>query len=285
VPKAVRPDRVPGPNFSRADALLRMAEDVLRGKRRECSPVELVISVAAETLRVPPDSKENPTAVGCMNDGTCTSIHATRRLACDCGVVDQVEDERGIALSIGRRRRTIPAAMKRALLRRDKTCRFPGCSAHMFLHGHHIKHWLDGGETKLVNLLCLCAHHHRYVHEYGFDVRTDASGTVTFYDTLGRPIVNLPEPERPQNPGFPTIRAANANLGISAATPECNWDGEPIDYHLQVSVLCDLDAALRSGGEPIVPTPLVGDHELDRLRPERTEMFPFDVHRYDDEAA
>lgn len=61
------------------------------------------------------------------------SRETSRRLACDAGVVDVEVNERGEPLSAGRRTRTSPAAIKRALLVRDKTCRFPGCSNHQFL--------------------------------------------------------------------------------------------------------------------------------------------------------
>jgi hypothetical protein len=30
---------------------------------------------------------------------------------------------------------------------------------------HHIEHWADGGRTCLSNLVLLCRHHHRLLHE------------------------------------------------------------------------------------------------------------------------
>jgi hypothetical protein len=55
-----------------------------------------------------------------------------------------IEDAVGNALHVGRKKRTIPASTKRALLRRDRTCRFPGCCNRVFLDGHHAKHWAEG---------------------------------------------------------------------------------------------------------------------------------------------
>ena len=88
-----------------------------------------------------------------------------RRLCCDAGIVATVDGPTGEPLAVGRRTRTIPPAMRRALLIRDRGCRFPGCASSHRLHGHHVRHWAKGGETSLDNLLLLCPFHHRLVHE------------------------------------------------------------------------------------------------------------------------
>ena len=95
----------------------------------------------------------------------------SRRLACDCATVHWLEDSDGNTLNIGRKSRTIPPAIRRALNHRDQGCRFPGCTAHKYTDAHHIHHWADGGETRLDNLVTLCRHHHRAVHEGGFSVQ------------------------------------------------------------------------------------------------------------------
>jgi hypothetical protein len=84
------------------------------------------------------------------------SKETARRLSCDAGVVDVVEDARGTPLSAGRKRRTIDGSLKRALHRRDKGCSFPGCEHRLFLEGHHLRHWADGGETSLSNTALVC---------------------------------------------------------------------------------------------------------------------------------
>ena len=94
--------------------------------------------------------------------------NAARRLACDAGLLIVEEDEVGNVLNIGRRSRIIPPAMSRALAIRDGGCQFPGCCEKRYVEGHHIKHWPDGGETKLDNLVTLCRYHHRELHKGSF---------------------------------------------------------------------------------------------------------------------
>jgi hypothetical protein len=98
-------------------------------------------------------------------DGQWLAPDAARRLACDASLVVVSEDEKGNVLDIGRRSRVIPPAMSRALSIRDGGCQFPGCCESRYVEGHHIKHWADGGETKLDNLVTLCRYHHRELHK------------------------------------------------------------------------------------------------------------------------
>jgi hypothetical protein len=141
-----------------------------------------------------------------------------RRLACDCGVVEATVDARGEPLSIGRKARTVPAAIKRALLLRDRTCRFPGCDHRLFLDAHHLRHWADGGETSLRNTALLCSHHHSYVHERGYRIIQNEAGSLTFLDPRGKPVVAVPPRPSPLPLGWPAIRAANATSPLSAET-------------------------------------------------------------------
>src|SRR6185503_18733137 len=102
------------------------------------------------------------------------SAETARKLSCDAAVVKVVEDDRGNVLDIGRRTRTVPAAIRRALNVRDQSqCAFPGCTHRLFLDAHHIEHWADGGKTSLENLVLLCTRHHTYVHEHGYSIARD----------------------------------------------------------------------------------------------------------------
>jgi len=61
----------------------------------------------------------------------------------------------------------VPPTLRRAVQACDGGCRFPGCEHRRFLDAHHIRHWAHGGETSKENLIMLCRHHHRLVHEGG----------------------------------------------------------------------------------------------------------------------
>ena len=77
---------------------------------------------------------------------------AARRVACDAALVALCHGADGEVLDVVRRTRTIPTALRRALLDRDRSqCQFPGCESH-HCDAHHIVHWADGGATKLGNL-------------------------------------------------------------------------------------------------------------------------------------
>ena len=226
------------PAFDRASALVSMAEAVLRGDRPQRSPTELVISLPVEALHEQPTHVEN---IGCCRDGTPISSVIARRLACDAGILAMVEDSRGSPLAVGRKQRTIAGALKRALLRRDQTCRFPGCRSRTFLEGHHMRHWADGGKTELSNLVSVCSFHHRFLHEYGFVVELAEDGAVTAYDPSGRTVPEVPPRMQLAGLGWPTIERRNAALDITAEKI-ATWDGTPADYVELVDALIRADA-------------------------------------------
>ena len=91
-------------------------------------------------------------------------------------------------MDVGRKRRTIPARLRKALVARDRGCQFPGCTNHRWVDGHHIQHWLSGGETSLENLVLICRRHHRCLHELGFGLARGEDGVLVFTDPQGRTI-------------------------------------------------------------------------------------------------
>jgi hypothetical protein len=147
-----------------ADALVTMANAYLTGQREASTASSENYQVTVHVDR------------SALTDGQGRSglpIESVRRLCCDGETVVIVEDEEGEPLNVGRKTRTVPTAIKRALWSRDKGCVFPGCRNKRFVDAHHIQHWSAGGETSLDNLLLLCTRHHRLVHEGGFAIAKD----------------------------------------------------------------------------------------------------------------
>ncbi len=173
---------------------------------------------------------------GTLDDGTPIFAEALRRVACDCSLLATGGD--GEALTIGRRARTIPPAIRRALMLRDRGCAFPGCTHASFLHGHHVRHWLHGGETSLENLLMLCTAHHCLIHEGGWTVTSDAMGGFVFRSPA-REVVALKLPPEPVGHAVDWLRQWAYQRALYLG-PEVNmprWDGKTPDYDCAVASL------------------------------------------------
>ncbi len=110
-----------------------------------------------------------------IDNGIAIAPEVARRLGCDASVVTMIE-RAGIPVSVGRKTRSVPPSIRRALRSRDGGCRFPGCDRDRFVDAHHVQHWAHGGDTALENLVQLCRHHHRLVHEGGFSVGRAGEG-------------------------------------------------------------------------------------------------------------
>ena len=157
------------------------------------------------------------------------SAETVRRIACDAGKVC-MRHRSGQLLSVGRKTRTIPPQIRRALEFRDQGCRFPDCTLE-HCDAHHIVHWSDGGETKLSNLVLLCRRHHRLLHEGGFSVRMNREGAVQFFHPRGRPLEQNPVPPPV---GLDAARELiehleNAGILITGTESMPTWDGRPMD--------------------------------------------------------
>lgn len=88
-----------------------------------------------------------------------------RRIGCDAEVIPVVLGSRGEPLDVGRASRTVPAAIRRAVIIRDGGCAFPGCSIPTrWCDIHHVTYWADGGRTSVGNCVALCGRHHRLIH-------------------------------------------------------------------------------------------------------------------------
>ncbi|WP_166354101.1 HNH endonuclease signature motif containing protein [Phytoactinopolyspora limicola] len=113
--------------------------------------------------------------------GDPVSTETLRRLCCAADVTSVLVDPHGVPLRVGRAERTVTAGIYTALVTRDRGCAFPTCTRPpAWCHGHHIRHWADGGDTDMDNMVLLCGHHHRVIHHGGWDVRMGPDGHPEF---------------------------------------------------------------------------------------------------------
>ena len=177
---APRPSTVEGPDprpagQRRADAfadIIRAAagcEQPLPGHGRP----HLAVTVTLDQLR------DGLPVLG--PDHQTLTAEVIRRLACDAGIIPIVLGSRSEVLDVGRKRRTVPTGIRRALIVRDKGCAFPRCDRPPgWTDAHHIIPWSHGGPTSLDNLVLLCGHHHDTVHHRGWTVAMSEHGHPQF---------------------------------------------------------------------------------------------------------
>lgn len=203
-----------GPEFGsvtwsaqRADALVEIASAYLDGtapRHRDAETPDAETDVSAEispadAARAARSSAERYQVVvhvdrSALDGGGGRSdlpIESIRRLLCDGSVVEMESDAHGEPLNIGRKRRTIPTALRRALWARDRGCSFPGCTHTHFVDAHHVQHWSAGGETSISNTMLLCSAHHRLVHEGGFQILKDRHDRWYFRRPDGRAVPHV----------------------------------------------------------------------------------------------
>ncbi|MGZ5295844.1 MAG: DUF222 domain-containing protein, partial [Actinomycetota bacterium] len=158
-------DDVRSPAQRRADALGEICRQWLdRGERPSVAGERphVTVTVASDALRA------DTGATGELDHAGPIDAEVARRLACDASIMRVVLSGSSQPLDLGRRTSVIPPAMRRAVIVRDRHCRFPGCDRpHTWCDAHHAVHWADGGPTALPNLLLLCRRHHRLVHQPG----------------------------------------------------------------------------------------------------------------------
>jgi hypothetical protein len=235
----------------RVEALATLAESFLATGPRDLSGSDrqqIVVHVDAETF-------QHGHAGRCeLEHGPAIASETARRLACDCSVVRIIETEKSEPLDVGRRTRTIPPGIRRALQARDQGCRFPGCTFKRYVDGHHVKHWVNGGETKLGNLVTLCRFHHRLVHEGNVVVQTLDDGEFRFVKPGGESF----DSPAPSSSDWTAVVATHesAELRITPSTAVTHWTGEALDLDLAIDWLMrkaintrNVSAEMSAGGE------------------------------------
>ena len=198
-----------------ADALVDIAEHYLatgpgRRRRRTGQRYEVVLTIGRNELAK--QSAAGGARYHVDRDWGVDEEDA-RQIACDADLAEFIQDAQGDLLHYERRRRIVPARLMRALKLRDHDrCRFPGCPHQRYVEAHHIRHWIDGGETRLDNLVLLCSAHHRLLHHDAFHVAVE-DGDVVFVSRDGEVI------EPALRPQFADVSAGVSEETLSPIRP------------------------------------------------------------------
>jgi hypothetical protein len=146
----------------RADALADLARSYLDGTETPVVGGErphVTVHVDLDALTGKPGGLHE------TEDGCVLDVETIRQLVCDATVTRVVFGPESEVLDVGRKTRVIPAALRRAVIARDRHCTRPGCSrSARWCDVHHIISWAEGGETVITNLCLLCRYHHTLTH-------------------------------------------------------------------------------------------------------------------------
>jgi hypothetical protein len=219
-----------------ADAAVAMAETQLARpeivKTSSAERRQLCVHLREERLASTSEWKAE------LTDGTPLSGDTLKRIACDCGLVVAKTDDHGSPLDVGRRRRTVPPALRRALRMRDRTCRWPGCNHTVFVDAHHLEHWAQGGETTLRNCILVCHRHHVLLHEGGFRAEPGPDG-LTIRDPSGQLIEPVCQAPVLGASGVAPLEERQRARGIEVdrLTSLPRWDGTQLDLEAAVGGL------------------------------------------------
>ena len=165
-----------------ADAAVALADG---GK-----PAEIQVTATLETLKGMAGA-----AAAEMEFSLPISATTVQRMACDCSVTRVVLDQDSTVIDMGRSKRVVPTKLRNALKIRDGHCQWPECEREgSRCDGHHLLHWISGGETKLDNLILLCRRHHRMVHEGGWQlVKREGQGIAVIAPTISFEVARGPD--------------------------------------------------------------------------------------------
>lgn len=226
----------PSLGMQRADALGSLAESYLvhgPGALAGGDRQQIVVHVDAETLAAHDCGRCE------IEDGPAIAVATARRLACDASVVRIIENADGTPLDVGRKTRTVPPALRRALRSRDQgCCRFPGCSHRYYVDAHHVEHWAEGGATSLANLVSLCRFHHRLLHEGGVRIQRLDDGALRFVQPDGQSLDDISMSPAPRTLALFGPEEAAELAAVAAKQRRC---GERIDYGLAVEALLGME--------------------------------------------
>ena len=177
------------------DGLLELLRSSVPGSTAPATAGSPYVVVAHVPLTSLTEESGRPTSLaGELEHVGLIDGDTVQRIACDATIVVALDDDVGHTMYEGRARRFPSDAQRREVKRRDRHCRFPGCTNVTFAIVHHIAAWKPGGRTDLPNLVLLCKHHHGVVHRKGWSMSGDANQELTILSPTGGVMVSRPSP-------------------------------------------------------------------------------------------
>jgi hypothetical protein len=115
-------------------------------------------------------------------------VAVARRLSADAILHVLVTDGVDVT-AVAHGGRTIPTALRRALVERDPECVVPGCTARERLEIDHLVPFAEGGPASLANLARLCHWHHYLKTHHGHRLERREDGSWCWTPTAEPPVV------------------------------------------------------------------------------------------------
>lgn len=132
------------------------------------------------TVKADPATGE-PEGAAVASTGQVFTGGAAGRFACVGDLTPIVLGEFGEPLNLGRTVRLATPGQFKALMVRDGTCTYPGCSVPgTWCDAHHLVWWCRDGNTDIAFLVLLCPRHHTLVHAKDL-MATVAGSVVTWH--------------------------------------------------------------------------------------------------------
>lgn len=136
-----------------------------------------------------------------LEDGTALAPSQLAAMLCDSRISRVVLTAHGEPLDASRAQRLFSATQAKAILARDRTCRYPGCDRGIEVGEiHHAQQWDEGGTTTVDNAVLLCWRHHQTVHQNNITIHHHTGGfifTKPDRTVLGiRKHENMPMPDK-----------------------------------------------------------------------------------------
>ncbi len=152
----------------------------LDGRERLTAEVNHELGTIKSLIKagVCPDALEN-FEPATLTDGTPLAPSQLARMMCSSGISRVVFSAHGEPLDASRSQRRFSSTQEKAIISRDRSCRYPGCGRGLDMcEIHHAHTWHDGGATTTDNGLLLCFHHHQYIHSEHIIITHHAGGFV-----------------------------------------------------------------------------------------------------------